>query len=87
MHLRIREIESPLVHWQVHPGKIVNMLVVICVLKTVLIVVYPADQYNRKEIDPDSTQFLHIAAIIPNKSQDVIDRHIITLREAPRSIS
>ena len=57
-------------------ARIINRHVVILVLKIVLIVVYPVDQDNRKYIDPDAAQSLHIAAIIPTKAQDGTACHI-----------
>ena len=68
-------------------AKIINRHVVIIVLKTVLIFVYPVDQDNRKYIDPYAAQSLNIAAIISTKAQDGMARHIGTLRAAPHIIS
>ena len=68
-------------------AKIINRHVVILVLKIVLIVVYLFDQDNRKYIDPDAAQSLHIDAIINIKAQDGKARHICNLQESPHSIS
>ena len=68
-------------------AKIINRHVVILVLKIVLIVVYPVDQDNRKYIDPDAAQSLHIASSTPKKAQDGMAHHINTLRSDPHIIS
>ena len=88
IHPRQIAVASSLVRWKVQPGgNCKEACCNPCPQKTVLIVVCPADQENRKDINPNDSQSLHISDIVPTKENDGLASHISTLRASPHSIS